>query len=179
MTFSSCTKKFTAIPPILQNAEVVLVRALDLANGRIPRSPVLSKYFAPPISDPPELHHEFGDQQLLCRGFLLPSLSELGPNSKVISAPSARESFINVNSASSISDLIENKDEGSTAVGIYFSPRVDLDLSHPCTTNPEVLLLPKPHWFFTHTEELVPSPKTFLEVVSLCISANSDFLLKR
>ena len=142
MTFSSCTKKFTAIPPILQNAEVVLVRALDLANGRIPRSPVLSKYFAPPISDPPELHHEFGDQQLLCRGFLLPSLSELGPNSKVISAPSARESFINVNSASSISDLIENKDEGSTAVGIYFYPRVDLDLSHPCTTNPEVLLHP-------------------------------------
>jgi len=191
-------------------------KGLDLTIGRL--SPVLSKHFvpAPPISNPPELLHEFGDQQLLCGGILLRSLRELGPNGKVISGPSLLvDRIINVSGASSISDLVENKwagdtcafisgkDEQSTrlflrpvsepsatssssraASTIFFSPRIGLDLSHPGTTNPEILplhpriqFLPKPYRFFTHPEELVANgrPQTFLGVLSLCISTNSDF----
>jgi hypothetical protein len=193
-----------------------------LTIGRI-IPPVLSKHFVPvpPISNPPELHHEFGDQQLIYGGILLRSLRELGPNGKVISGPSLLvDHIINVSGASSILDLVENKwagdtcafisgkDERSTrlflrpasepsfstssssssraASTIYFSPRIGLDLSHPGTTNPDILplhpriqFLPKPYRFFTHPEELVANgrPQTFLGVLSLCISTtgNSDF----
>ena len=71
-----------------------------------------------------------------------------------------------------------------SASTIYFSPRIGLDLSHPGTTNPEILplhpriqFLPKPYRFFTHPQELVANgrPQTFLGVLSLCISTNSDF----
>ena len=186
-------------------------------GGRIP--PVLSKHFVPvpPISNPPELHHEFGDQQPLCGGILLRSLRELGPNGKVISGPSLLvDHIINVSGASSISDLVENKwagdtsafisgkDERSTglflrpspvsepsstssssraASTIYFSPRIGLDLSHPGTTNPEILplhpriqFLPKRYRFFTHPEELVANgrPQTFLGVLSICTSSYSN-----
>ena len=123
--------------------------------------------------------------------------------------------IINLSSASSISDLVENiwagdtcaftseKDERSTRLflhpvsepsssssssritsTIYFSPRIGLDLSHPGTTNPEILpihpriqFLPKPYRFFAHPEVLVANgrPQTFLGVLTLCISTDSDF----
>ena len=187
-------------------------KGLDLTIGRI--TPVLSRHFVPPTSNPPL--HELGDQPLLCGGILLRSLRELRPNGKVISGPSLLvDHIINLSGASSISDLVENKwagdtcafisgkDERSTrlflrpvpepsltssssraASTIYFSPRIGLDLSHPGTTNPEILplhpriqFLPKPYRFFIHPEVLVANgrPQTFLGVLLLCISTNSDF----
>ena len=63
----------------------------------------------PSISNPPELHYTFGDQQLLCGGILVRSLRELArsfPGLLLLD-------HFNVNRASSLSDLIENKDERS------------------------------------------------------------------
>jgi hypothetical protein len=78
----------------------------------------------------------------------------------------------------------EPSSSSRAASTIYFSPRIGLDLSHPGTTYPEILplhpriqFLPKPYRFFTHPQELVANgrPQTFLGILSLCISTDSDF----
>ena len=134
--------------------------------------PVFSKHFVPvpPPSNPPELHPEPGNQQLLCGGILLRSLRQLGTSQEVISGPSLLvDRILSLSGASSIADLVENKWAGDTcafvsetgerptrlflrpvpssssssraASHIYLSPRIGLDLSHPGTTNSAILPL--------------------------------------
>ena len=98
-----------------------------------------------------------------------------------ISGKDERSTKLFLRPVSEPSSISSNSRAAST---IYFSPRIGLDLSHPGTTYPEILplhpriqFLPKPYRFFTHPEELVANgrPQTFLGVLSLCISTNSDF----
>ena len=188
-------------------------KGLDLTIGRIPPQAVPSKYFVP-ISNPPEFGdqqllcggillrslRELGPKSKVISG---PSL--LVDHIIKLSGASSISDLVENKWAGDTCAYISEKDERSTrlflrpvsepsstsssskaASTIYFSPRIGLDLSHPGTTNPEILplhpriqFLPKPYRFFTHPEELKANgrPQTFLGVLSLCISTtgNSDF----
>ena len=186
-------------------------KGLDLTIGRIPR--VLSRHFVQPISNPPEhdfrdqpLHcggillrslRELGPNGKVISGPSLlvdhiinlsgaSNISDLvenkwaGDTCAFTSGKDERTTRLYLRPVSEPSSTSSSSRAAST---IYFSPRIGLDLSHPGTTNPNILplhpriqFLPKPYRFFTHPEVLVANgrPQTFLGILSHCISTNSD-----
>ena len=179
--------------------------------GRIPR--VLSRHFVPPISNPPEHEfrdqqlvcggillrslRELGPNGKVISGPSLlvdhiinlsgaSNISDLvenkwaGDTCAFNSGEDERSTRLYLRPASEPSSTSSTSRTAST---IYFSPRIGLDLSHPGTTNPEILplhpriqFLPKPYRFFTHPEVLVANgrPQTFLGILSLCISTSTN-----
>ena len=185
-------------------------KGLDLTIGRIP--PVLSRHFVPPISNPHEFGDQQllcggillrSLRELGPNGKVISGPSLLVDHIINLSGASSISDLVENKWAGNTCAFISEKDERSTRLFlrpvsepsstssnsratsmIYFSPRIGLDLSHPGTTNPEILplhpriqFLPKPYRFFAHPEVLVANgrPQTFLGVLSLCISTHSDF----
>ena len=187
-------------------------KGLDLTIGRIP--PVLSRHFVPPISNPLEHEfrdQQLVCGGILLRslrevgpnGKVISGPSLLVDHIINLSGASSISDLVENIWAGDTCAFTSEKDERSTRLflrpvsepsstssssritsTIYFSPRIGLDLSHPGTTNPEILpihpriqFLPKPYRFFAHPEVLVANgrPQTFLGVLSLCISTDSDF----
>ena len=189
-------------------------KGLDLTIGRI-LPPVLSRHFVPPISNQPDHGFGDQQllcggillrslRELGPNGKVISGPSLLVDHIINVSGASSISDLVENKWAGDTCAFISGKDERSTrlflrpvsepsstssssrtASTIFFSPRIGLDLSHPGTTNPEILplhpriqFLPKAYRFFTHPEVLVANgrPQTFLGVLSQCISTtNSDF----
>jgi len=154
-------------------------KGLDLTIGRIP-PPVLSKHFVPLPTSNPSLPPLRGGillrslRQLGPNGKVISGPSLLVDHIINVSGASSISDLVENKWAGDTCAFISEKDERSTrlflrpvsepsltssssraASTIYFSPRIGLDLSHPGTTNPEILplhpriqFLPKPYRFF-------------------------------